>query len=194
MVRLRKNAVRSLVAVGIAGLTGCVHAPRPPKGPKGVKKPPKAAPAYGMEEEELMMLSQALPLPAPRKEVPSLSVSRFVLARNIEQREPVGEDESFEDGEPIVAFLQFRNEGMPDEVRIRWEKRSDRGNKRRRSATIRVGTSEHYRTWSRTASLTPGKYDCIVETLDGERISELSFEVKAFEENEADYYFDGHGA
>ena len=93
-----------------------------------------------------------------------------------------------------MTYLQFRNEGLPEHVRILWEKRSKDGRTRRRSKQIRVGTAERYRTWSRTPSLSPGKYSCIVETLEGERISQLEFEVKAFDASEAALYHDEHGA
>lgn len=107
-------------------------------------------------------------------------VDRFVLATGVEDREPVGEaDTFFTDTDKIWAFVQFDNElGEPFAVRVHWEKVD--GPATPYGFVLDVPTAKRYRTWSWTAiRRSPGQYRAVLRTLDGEELASRTFEIKA---------------
>jgi Protein of unknown function (DUF2914) len=107
-------------------------------------------------------------------------VDRFVLASGVEEREPVGEtDTFFTDTDKIWAFVQFDNElGAPASVRVHWEKVD--GPASPYGFVLDVPTAKRYRTWSWTAiKRDPGQYRAVLRTLDGKELGSREFEIKA---------------
>jgi len=107
-------------------------------------------------------------------------VDRFVLAGGVEEREPVGEtDTFFTDTDKIWAFVQFDNElGAPFSARVHWEKVD--GPASPYGFVLDVPTAKRYRTWSWTAiKREPGQYRAVLRTLDGKELASRTFEIKA---------------
>jgi hypothetical protein len=107
-------------------------------------------------------------------------VDRFVLASGVEEREPVGEtDTFFTDSDKIWAFVQFDNElGAPFSVRVHWENVD--GPASPYGFVLDVPTAKRYRTWSWTAiKRSPGQYRAVLRTLDGKELASRNFEIKA---------------
>jgi hypothetical protein len=107
-------------------------------------------------------------------------VDRFVLATGVEEREPVGETDTFStDTQKIWAFVQFDNElGAPSSVRVHWE--SVDGPASPYGFVLDVPAAKRYRTWSWTAiRRTPGQYRAVLRTLDGKELASRNFEIKA---------------
>jgi hypothetical protein len=108
------------------------------------------------------------------------TIDRFVLATGVEEREPVGETDTFTtDTDKIWAFVQFDNElGAPASVRVHWEQVD--GPASLYGFVLEVPTAKRYRTWSWTAiRRTPGQYRAVLRTLDGKELASRSFEIKA---------------
>jgi len=107
-------------------------------------------------------------------------VDRFVLATGVEEREPVGETDTFStDRDKIWAFVQFDNEyGAPFSVRVHWEKVD--GPASPYGYVLDVPPAKRFRTWSWTAiRRTPGQYRAVLRTLDGKELASRDFEITA---------------
>ncbi|MFT3925284.1 MAG: DUF2914 domain-containing protein [Myxococcales bacterium] len=106
-----------------------------------------------------------------------VKIERFVLATSVEEREPVGESESFDTDTPkIFAFMQFANDQAPFAVKVHWEKVGDAASPY--GVQLEVPTSPRYRTWSWTKiRREPGTYRAVVRTLDGQEILSKEFTI-----------------
>jgi hypothetical protein len=108
-----------------------------------------------------------------------VKVDRFVLATDVEQREPVGESERFTTETPkIFAFMQFANGDAPFAVKVYWEKVGDPASPY--GVELQVPTAMRHRTWSWTKiRREPGSYRAVVRTLDGRELVSKEFVIEA---------------
>ena len=104
----------------------------------------------------------------------TLVAVRFLLARDIVEREPVVITDVFrpEDGR-AYAFAQLANKGAPTKISFRWFF----DDKFVSQYEAFVGTSSAWRTWS-AQDLKRGKWRVQITTRDGRVISERKFEVQ----------------
>jgi hypothetical protein len=109
-----------------------------------------------------------------------VKIDRFVLARGVEQREPVGESDVFgSDTKQIFAFVQLANEaGLPYAFRVHFEPLA--GPATPYGVELTVPTAPRWRTWSWTRiERAPGRYKAVLRTLDGQDIAERTFTITA---------------
>lgn len=107
-----------------------------------------------------------------------VALQRFVLARGVDQREPVDESDRFRGDEKIFAFMQFANpETAPFAFRVHWEPLS--GPASAYGVKLKVETAARYRTWSWTAiPREPGQYRAVLRTLDGKELASKPFTIE----------------
>jgi hypothetical protein len=106
-------------------------------------------------------------------------VVRFVLATDVQSREPVGESDHFDTETPkIFAFVQFENElAAPFAVRVHWEKLD--GPSTPYGFKLEVPTAARHRTWSWTKiRREPGQYRAVLRTLDGQDVAQREFVIE----------------
>ena len=114
----------------------------------------------------------ALAAPAAWAETP-LVIRDFVLAHDIQQREPAGAVDSFRAGDGnAVAFARIWNGGPPTTIRFVWRY----GDMIRADVPVTVGTSPAWRTWS-TVNLTTGTWHVALVDAGGAVLAERAFNV-----------------
>ena len=121
----------------------------------------------------------AVCIEAPAVHAKTLRVDRFVVARGVEAREPVGVDVAFaKDEKRVFAFLEVANaERAPGEVKVQFVDPSGRAQP---SVDLPVGDSARFRTWAFTRKAhTPGTWKALVRDENGKVLAETVFEVKA---------------
>lgn len=109
-----------------------------------------------------------------------VQVVRFVLARDVKGREPVGESDYFPTGkEKIFAFVQLANEqGAPYALRVHFEPAE--GPSTPYGVKLTVPTAPRHRTWAFTrVERAPGRYKAVLRTLDGQEIASREFVIEA---------------
>ncbi len=121
----------------------------------------------------------------PEIEAPNLAESegvhlkRLVLARAVENREPIEAGTTFEiDSEKrIYAFISVVNPTASEsEVTVSWAPAD--GGRERGKTIVSVGAHPRWRTWAYTRGIqTPGKWKVIIRNSAGEIIGEAPFEV-----------------
>lgn len=111
-----------------------------------------------------------------------VEVDRFVLAHDVEGREPVDPSDVFTtDTKKIFAFVQLANKQAPYAFRVHWEKLDEAPTAY--GVKLTVPTAERYRTWSWTAiKREPGRYKAVLRTLDGVEIASREFTIEAGED------------
>ena len=103
-----------------------------------------------------------------------IRVTDLVLARRIEDREPLGVGEAFVmDDKEVYAFARVSNTGPRTEVSFRWYLNDTFVG----AAEMTVGTSPGWRTWS-VAPLDPGTWRVEVADQDGYVLAQRTFEVE----------------
>ena len=110
-----------------------------------------------------------------------LQLRRLVLARGVQNHEPVepGRDFALSPGDSVYAFAEFVNSGSPTEVRVRFERQ---GHEQRPvgDVALSIPSEARYRTWSFTRMLRePGLWTAIVTLADGRVLARESFRVSA---------------
>jgi len=113
-------------------------------------------------------------------DAPSLSLQRFVLATDVEERQPVEPTDEFSRTEDtkIVAFLEVANPTRTaTQVVVHWA-RPD-GVDRFSPTTIDIPAYRRWRTWARTTPqrIGTGTHVCIVKGPDGRELGRKRFEV-----------------
>ena len=111
-----------------------------------------------------------------------VEVDRFVLAHDVEGREPVDASDIFTtDTKKIYAFVQLANKQAPYAFRVHWEKLDEAPSPY--GVKLTVPTAERYRTWSWTAiKRDPGRYKAVLRTLDGVEIASREFTIEPGED------------
>lgn len=106
-------------------------------------------------------------------------VVRFVLAKDVQDREPMGETDTFStDTDKIFAFVHLENsEGAPYAFRVHWEPAD--GPPSPYGVKLNVRTSPRFRTWAYTRiHRSPGLYRAVLRTLEGEEIARREFVIE----------------
>lgn len=118
--------------------------------------------------------------PAARPASPvELRVSRLVVARGVEAREPVGSASSFSRSETsrLYAFVELANpEKAESEILVTFE--PEQGDARGH-VRLHVGASPRWRTWAATRTVQqPGAWFAVVRTAhDGKELARVPFEI-----------------
>jgi hypothetical protein len=103
----------------------------------------------------------------------SLVIREFVLAHEIENREPVGNTDFYRAGDGrAVAFARIWNGGQPTAISFRWRY----GETVHADVPVSVGVSPGWRTWS-TVDLRPGTWRVALVDADGAVLAEREFNV-----------------
>jgi hypothetical protein len=144
---------------------------------------PSAAPPPPAAPSAVAVVAQA-PSASPRVEVAparatALRVSRFVIARGVEAREPIGVDTSFgKDEKRVFAFVEVQNgERAPGELKVQFVAPDGRAET---PVDLSVGDSPRFRTWAFTRQAhAPGLWKALVKSDKGRVIAQTVFEVKA---------------
>jgi len=109
-----------------------------------------------------------------------LTLRRFVVAHDVENREPVGAESPFmSTGEPVFAFMELRNESSEAlEVRVTFEREDGRAVG---PVTLEIpANAPRWRTWARSSWLrTPGTWTAVVRTAEGEILQSVEFEIES---------------
>lgn len=131
----------------------------------------------GTQREESGAVVRAvseLPRVSAEKE---LSVSRLVISRAIEHREPVRTASFTTDGEAVFAFVELGNSGKTErDIVVTFEHES--GKKVGFIALSVPGDQKRWRTWGRTAQIKEaGKWTAVVSVKEGPELSRESFDV-----------------
>lgn len=120
----------------------------------------------------LGILAAALAAPPAAAET-SLVIRDFVLAHDIQQREPAGTTDSFRAGDgKAFAFARIWNSGQPTRIRFVWR----RGDSVRSDVPVTIGTSPAWRTWSKV-TLKAGTWRVALVDADGAVLAERAFNV-----------------
>lgn len=107
-------------------------------------------------------------------------VTRFVLAHDVMDREPLDESDVFTtETEQIFAFVELENAtGEPYAFRVHFEPAE--GPEMPYGVKLTVNTSPRYRTWAWTKiRRAKGRYRAVLRTLDGEEIASREFDIDA---------------
>jgi hypothetical protein len=117
---------------------------------------------------------------AAASDVEGLRISRLVLARDIEDREPVDADSRFSpDEERIYAFMEMVNASDEDKQVVVTFERDDGTS----VGHIRVNVPAHsprWRTWAWTRHAnTPGTWTAVISTPEGTEIGRERFEIES---------------
>lgn len=107
-----------------------------------------------------------------------VTLKRFVLARDVADREPLAEADTFRSDEKIFAFMELSNpDAEPFAFRVHWEPVA--GPESAYGVELQVKTAARFRTWSWTAiPREPGQYRAVLRTLDGEEIASRAFSIE----------------
>lgn len=108
-----------------------------------------------------------------------LKLKRFVVARKIENREPVAGDEFKVGSAPVFAFVEFENSARDARsVRVMFQNQDTKATVGHVKLTV-PGAAERFRTWGNTRMIRdPGRWEAVVSTVDGVELGRASFEVK----------------
>src|SRR5262249_51808533 len=116
--------------------------------------------------------------PTTTNDTDDLRVTRFVVARGVAGREPVGAASSFHAGEQdkIFAFVELANDAkQAGEITVTFVSPSGAAVHR---ATLEVGADRRWRTWAFTRRpKTPGTWTSVVATGSGRVLARTSFEI-----------------
>ena len=109
-----------------------------------------------------------------------LHLSRMVIARGIEEREPLDSGTRFEvtnDGR-IYAYIEVANpDAVEDEVEVKWVQAESPDEVISR-VNVNVGPHPRWRTWAYTSLIRePGQYLAVVTDSEGRLIARAPFEV-----------------
>jgi len=109
-----------------------------------------------------------------------VKIDRFVLAHDVQNREPIDEADTFaSDADKIVAFVQLANgDALPYAFTVHFE--PEGGPAFPYGVQLNVPTAPRHRTWAWTRiKRAPGAYRAVLRTLDGEEIASRSFTIAA---------------
>jgi len=107
-----------------------------------------------------------------------LTVRRLVVARDVENREPVGAGRRFSDsGEPLFAFLEMASESdEAQQIQVTFE--HDGGTSVGHVTLEIPANAPRWRTWALSHNIgRAGEWRAVVRTSEGELLGELSFEI-----------------
>lgn len=108
-----------------------------------------------------------------------LKLKRFVVARKIENREPVAGDDFKLGAAPVYAFVEFENSARDARsVRVMFQNQDTKATVGHVKLTV-PGAAERFRTWGNTRMIRdPGHWVAVVSTADGVELGRAPFEVK----------------
>jgi len=108
-----------------------------------------------------------------------LKLKRFVVARKIENREPVAGDEFKLGSAPVYAFVEFENSArIARSVRVMFQNEDTKATVGHVKLTV-PGAAERFRTWGNTRMIRDaGHWVAVVSTVDGVELGRAPFEVK----------------
>jgi len=114
-----------------------------------------------------------------KAESDGLKLKRFVVARKIENREPVAGDEFKLGSAPVYAFVEFENSAhAARSVRVLFQNQDTKATVGHVKLTV-PGAAERFRTWGNTRMIRdPGRWVAVVSTADGVELGRAPFEVK----------------
>ncbi len=153
--------------------------PRPsPKPVASVAPAPKLAPAAALPQPSPP--AQSTPVASAPKssgQAGSLIVKRFVVASEVDHREPV-EVESIELGQlPVFAFAELVNSGGRDEVVITFEREGSSETLGHVELVVPAVT-QRWRTWGKTNLIDkPGRWSAVLRDSSGKELARRPFEV-----------------
>jgi hypothetical protein len=110
----------------------------------------------------------------------ALEVRRIVVARGVENHEPVGVASRFVlDGTPLYAFMELSNPTSErQEIVVTFERTGGTA-----VGHVHLNVPAHasrYRTWALSRMVNrPGEWTAVVRTVDGELLDELAFTVES---------------
>ncbi|MBN1945406.1 MAG: DUF2914 domain-containing protein [Bradymonadales bacterium] len=138
----------------------------------------RIAMAFLLTVTVLSMASAAL-AQTPPAEQDDLSLSRALIARTIENREPQGTEGPFEvSAGRIYVFLEVANRTGGEQVlTVVWQKE---GSERTMEQEVSVGNSRRWRTWAslRLNERRIGSWQVEVRTADGQVLGSVEFVVQ----------------
>jgi len=108
-----------------------------------------------------------------------LKLKRFVVARKIENREPVAGDEFKLGSAPVYAFVEFENSARDARsVRVLFQNEDTKATVGHVKLSV-PGGAERFRTWGNTRMIRDaGHWVAVVSTVDGVELGRAPFEVK----------------
>jgi hypothetical protein len=109
-----------------------------------------------------------------------LTLRRFALTRDVENREPIDPAFAFPNEEaPLFAFVDVAN-ATDEERSVRVIFESPTGEQMGMVDLGVPGEAPRWRTWAYSRMITePGQWEAIVETDEGELLGRISFEIEA---------------
>ena len=109
----------------------------------------------------------------------ALKLRRFVVARKIQNREPVAGDDFKLGSAPVYAFVEFENSARDTRsIRLMFQNEETKATVGHVKLTV-PGGAERFRTWGNTRMIRdPGHWVAVVSTADGVELGRAAFEVK----------------
>lgn len=185
--------MRRLLAITACLLLACgPEETAPERAPLTIEAAPEAPTPPPLSDEELAMpveppvpkdarppepRPEPTPKPAPTNVVPAgakdIVFESVVLAKGVQNRQPVGIADSFADGQEITCFMRVRNPGPKRTLRHQWY----HGDTRKSSVAISVG-GPTWRTWTQRPVYGTGSWRVDIVDEAGEVLHTVPFEVK----------------
>jgi len=148
--------------------------------------PPAAPPPENMAQQQQPSVARPAPAAAPAVEPGEQPVAHeggffidsLVVARGVEQRQPVDPGTSFTAPEPIrlYAFVNVVNpERVDGELTVTWLAPDG---KERGRVVLAFPEQPRWRTWSYYSHIgRPGRWEAIVRTADGQELGRAPFDI-----------------
>ncbi len=103
----------------------------------------------------------------------TLEVLEAKSAADVEDREAVGESDSFSEGDTVAVWMAVQNNGDPDEIEVAWHFEGDELH----TFDIEIGTSPRWRTWASTTASRTGDWSVEIRDNGGETLETIEFSV-----------------
>ncbi len=118
--------------------------------------------------------------PTSDDQVSGLKLKRIVVARKIENREPVSGDDFKLGSAPVYAFVEFANSARDARnINVMFQNEETKATVGHVKLTV-PGGAERFRTWGNTRLIKdPGHWVAVVSTADGVELGRAPFEVKS---------------
>ncbi len=152
----------------------------PPKPVVSVAPAAKPEPAAAVPQPSAPAPSaHVVSAPKSSSQATGLSVKRFVVASEIENREPL-QIESVELGQlPLFAFAELANAGGRDQVVITFEREGSSDSVGHVELVVPAAT-QRWRTWGKTNLIDkPGRWNAVLRDGSGKELARTPFEVMA---------------
>jgi hypothetical protein len=173
---VHKAQLEALTGLSPARPTSLADTPQGNTKPEGLPVPEESASKGTPSTQPSPLEHEDFDRPLDPKTV---KIDRFVLAEQVQGREPVNESDVFStDTKEIFAFVQLANDKDPPYAfTVHWEPVD--GPASPYGVKLTVPSASRWRTWAWTRiKREPGRYKAVLRTVDGEEIASKEFVIE----------------